>query len=858
MPNAILDRVTTPPGVAVTINPLANDVGAGLTIISVTSPVFGSIVVNPDQTLTYTPEEDFEGEDSFSYIIRDSFQSTSQAEVRVAVGQGNRAPVPVADAATVITGGFVDIDVTANDSDPDNDPLFIAAISSPGHGVVQMRNDNKIRYVPQSGFVGADSFSYGVSDDDGAVSTTIVTLEVLTENSIPIVTEDTFTTFVGVPKSISPLANDNDPDMDELRISSLTLPVHGRLALNADQSLLYTPEAGFAGEDYFSYTASDGRGGIASSTVTIRVKEDNLPPVANDNDVSVESGDETVIDLLGDDFDEDGDAIFLTSLTLPFNGQLTFNPDQTVVYTPHSSFVGNDSFTYRISDGRGGEASGQVNLTVTAPPTPSTFQNGYRYRRQLVIPDQAVQSDTILDFVMRVDETNDGLRSQNFGGRVQFDDGRDIRFESMDGTKIAHEIDAYNPSTGHLTAWVRIPQWRVNQAAHITMYYGDPSVIEAEANSGATWTDYLAVWNAQTGEDRSGNGRNLSMSGVGQSELVGDAGKFSSTSRGTLADASWLNDHAALSVQAWISAEQAMIGTDRGFLSQGTIDGSDESQGFELRHDEVGLLGGAANSILWQINTSEGWTRVESETNTQNTDATHVIGTWQDGSLPVLFLQGEASLPSNMPVQRNGVVAARPGPITLGAAARDDDNQGWQGIIDEVRIRTSIMTPEEARIDYASQSAPGLFYGTGDEEVPDDDNQSIVALPFIGETQQGEWVDIDPTALVYNGDSNAVIGNLSSPSNGIASIIQGKIRYTPFSNFIGIDTFSYSLSANGKQSTANIKISVADSQPDPDPDPPTTPDDSFDFGEFGASSLVDQRKVFPLWKWGNLARVDFE
>ena len=180
MPNAQPESAQTQLGVPVTIAVLANDTGAGLTIAGYTQPVAGSLTLNPDQSFTYTPTAGFSGVDGFSYTLRDAAGETVSGLVTIAVMAPNAAPVAANDTASAIAGGSVGVPVLANDNDPDDDPLTIVAIESPGHGTVRVEAGGRLRYAPQQGFVGTDSFAYTVSDGRGGTATASVTIRVAT------------------------------------------------------------------------------------------------------------------------------------------------------------------------------------------------------------------------------------------------------------------------------------------------------------------------------------------------------------------------------------------------------------------------------------------------------------------------------------------------------------------------------------------------------------------------------------------------------------------------------------------------------------------------------------------------------
>jgi hypothetical protein len=451
------DSARTLIGTPVVISVLANDSSIGLTIIAYTQPVAGTLTFNPDQTFTYTPSAGFEGVDEFGYTVRDSLGGTASATVTVAVRRANSPPVLKGDTAQSLAGAAVSIPVLANDNDPDGDPFGIVGIDAPGHGTIQAQADQTIRYTPQPGFSGIDSFTYTASDGRGGASTATVTVQVIAPNIPPVARSDSATTTAGTATTVDALANDNDPEGSALTLAAVTMPAHGNLSLSADQEFLYTPAAGFLGTDSFEYTIRDSAGATGDGLVTVEVTRPNAPPTAAPDSVAT-SGQPISLNPLANDNDPDGDPLRLTALTMPVAGQIALNPQGGVTYTPAAGFTGTDSFTYDVTDGTA-TAEAEVTVTVTEPVIPA-YANGFRYRRRLALPPQPVASETAQDFVFLVREAGDWLRSAGNGGRLESAQGFDLRFELTDGTKLDHEIERYDPVAGALIAWVRLPTWQ--------------------------------------------------------------------------------------------------------------------------------------------------------------------------------------------------------------------------------------------------------------------------------------------------------------------------------------------------------------------------------------------------------------
>ena len=179
----------------------------------------------------------------------------------------NQPPVSVSDDVSTAENSPVNIDVLANDSDPDGDPLTVAAASNGSHGQVAINLDHTLTYTPNSNYYGADSFTYDISDGNGGVSTAIVRVTVTEVNEPPIAVDDVIGTSKGVPVTIDVLANDSDPDGDILSVASVTQGVKGVVVVNGDGTLTYTPQKSFKG-DSFTYVISDGSS-TARATVAI-------------------------------------------------------------------------------------------------------------------------------------------------------------------------------------------------------------------------------------------------------------------------------------------------------------------------------------------------------------------------------------------------------------------------------------------------------------------------------------------------------------------------------------------------------------------------------------------------------------
>jgi|GEM_PF-2314737 len=356
VPIAVDDNAQTTTETEVEIDVLGNDSdpdGDELTITDNSQPENGSVTENEDGTFTYTPDDGFVGEDSFTYTISDdTATATATVNLTIAVEADNGVPIAVDDNAQTTTDTEVEIDVLGNDSDPDNNELIITDNSQPENGSVTENEGGTFTYTPDDDFVGEDSFTYTISDGTNTgTDTATVTIAVEAENELPAAVNDNAQTSTNTPVEIDVLGNDSDPEGDPLTITNSSQPENGTAVENEDGTFTYTPDEGFTGTDSFTYTISDDtEDETDTATVTIAVEAENELPIAVDDNAQTTAETEVEIDVLGNDSDPDGDELIVTDNSQPENGSVTENEDGTFTYTPDDDFVGEDNFTYTISD----------------------------------------------------------------------------------------------------------------------------------------------------------------------------------------------------------------------------------------------------------------------------------------------------------------------------------------------------------------------------------------------------------------------------------------------------------------------------------------------------------------------------
>lgn len=259
------------------IQVLINDIvdGDPLEITEVTEAKYGTVEIK-DNAISYTPDPEFEGFDSFTYTVTGGDSESDTAMVFVRVNSENDPPMAVDDTAEVDQNSTDNtIDVLANDSDLDEDVLTVTAVTQGENGTVEF-TATEVTYTPEPGYYGDDSFTYTVSDGNEGTDTATVAVTVISGNNPPEAVDDAVTVNEdSVNNNILVLSQDTDPDGDSLTIIAVTQPIKGS-ATYTEASVYYTPDANYYGIDTFTYTISDGSGGTDTATVTVTVKRTSI------------------------------------------------------------------------------------------------------------------------------------------------------------------------------------------------------------------------------------------------------------------------------------------------------------------------------------------------------------------------------------------------------------------------------------------------------------------------------------------------------------------------------------------------------------------------------------------------------
>ncbi|WP_148714754.1 retention module-containing protein [Chitinolyticbacter meiyuanensis] len=395
-PDAQDVSVTTTEDTALNGQLTATDVdGDPLSFSKGSDPVHGTVTVNPNGSWTYTPNPDYNGNDSFTVVVSDGKGGTDTVTVNVGVTPVNDAPVltdtngnPLGNDLSVTTPEDTPVNGQLTATDVDGDPLSFSKGSDPAHGTVTVNPDGSWTYTPNANYNGSDSFTVTVSDGQGGTDTVTVNVGITPVADPAVIGGDdqgAVTEDLGVVAgklSDTGTLTVSDPDAGQSSFSAgaatpvgatlggLTIDAAGHWTYQVDNAAVQYLKAGETKTEQFTVQSADG----TSHVISVVITGTNDGPVANADVASTAINTPlSNIDVLANDTDVDGNPLTVTNASLvdPSKGTVTLNPDGTLNFVPASNVTGPVSISYQIKDSEGATATGTltVNVGANTPPT---------------------------------------------------------------------------------------------------------------------------------------------------------------------------------------------------------------------------------------------------------------------------------------------------------------------------------------------------------------------------------------------------------------------------------------------------------------------------------------------------------
>ena len=399
----------------------ATDVDQDNLTYSIVSDVSNGTTSISGSTLTYTPNQDWNGTDTFTYKVNDGSLDSNTSNGTITIAAINDAPV--ANDVTISTNEtrFISVDITLDATDVDGDNLTYTIISDASNATTSL-SGNIVTYVPTTDWNGEDSFTYKVNDGTVDSNVSTVTLTVNAVNDAPVAPDASRSTNEDTVLIIGFDLNDTNSNIHATDVDSnsgtftiVSQPSNGTVLTNdgsvgfgeggavgvngvVSVSTNYTPNADWNGTDTFTYKFNDGTDDSNVATVTITVNAVEDAPIANNVSASVnEDITGSTIRIKGDATDNagsdpDGDSVTFIIVSLPSNASIYNDagggiPDGDAlavgdeitsyytIYNPTENYFGTDTFTFKTNDGKADSNIATVTVTVNNVDDQATAQD---------------------------------------------------------------------------------------------------------------------------------------------------------------------------------------------------------------------------------------------------------------------------------------------------------------------------------------------------------------------------------------------------------------------------------------------------------------------------------------------------
>lgn len=354
-PNAVDDSASTPVNTAVGGNAAANDsMGPNSTFTRKSEPAHGTVILNPDGSYTYTPNQNFVGEDRFTYEVclppdpQPDPKLCDTATVAIKVDGGQIITRP--DRASTPTDTPVAVNVAANDSSNGSplDPNSIRLKGEPNFGTA-VCDAWGCTYTPNGSFSGEDKFHYEICDSNQP--TPSCKTEEVTVIVGPDAHDDRVSTPINTPVSGDAAANDHYGPGSAFKVEAGSSPADGSVTMNPDGTFTYTPRSYFTGEDRFTYQVclppEPQNDPNLCDTATVVITVNGEAVTTKPDEAGTAHGTPVLIDVAANDSGLGLNRASTERMSDPAHGTVTCNAEGCT-YTPNADFSGTDEFTYKI------------------------------------------------------------------------------------------------------------------------------------------------------------------------------------------------------------------------------------------------------------------------------------------------------------------------------------------------------------------------------------------------------------------------------------------------------------------------------------------------------------------------------
>ncbi len=366
-PVAIAQSVSTDEDAALPIALAGTDVENSSLNFNVVTPPANGTLSGTAPNLTYTPYDNFNGSDSFTFVSNDGTVNSATATISINITPVNDAPVAIAQS--VSTDEDTALPIALAGTDVENSSLNFNVVTPPANGTLSGTAPN-LTYTPSANFNGTDVITFMVNDGTVDSATGTVSITVNPINDAPVALAQSISTEENSALAVT--LTGTDVENSTLTFAIVSSPSNGTLS-GAAPNLTYTPVSGYYGSDSFTYTVNDGSVSSANATVAITITAVNASPVFAASPIVLTGASVNVpftgATLAGSATDPDlGDTITYSKVSGP--AWLSVAANGSLSGTPPTGSTGVNSFIVRATDSSSASADATLQITVTLLPLP--------------------------------------------------------------------------------------------------------------------------------------------------------------------------------------------------------------------------------------------------------------------------------------------------------------------------------------------------------------------------------------------------------------------------------------------------------------------------------------------------------
>ena len=521
--------------------------------------------------------------DTFEYTVSDGRGHTESATVTIIVHGENDLPKAADDSEATTEDEKVSYDsILVNDSDPEGDNLTVKSVEGctgnvgseitlPSGVKVTLTSSGAYTFDPNGHYeslgeseTATETFVYTVTDGNGGTAEATVTIVIDGVNDPPVAENDDLGSSPAASAvSESLFLNDSDAEKDDLTVTevggqsigssgttTVSLPSGAIMTIDgATGEVTVDPNGQFEYLDAnetalvtFEYVISDGNGGTDSATVTLTLEGANNAPYAEDDSKTTLPTSTVGATMVENDVDPEDDPLTVTLVgdvalnetvgsavvTLPSGAVVTVSASGQYTYDPSGHFdsldvneEGVDTFTYTISDGKGGTDEATVTILmpgVNDPPMPDDDVHSLQVGEALAFSDTAFANDSDPDGdELTVVAINDS--TGDVGTEITLPSGANVTLES-DGT-YSYEPAGEFESLSHGESASDTFEYTVSdgrghtESATVTIIvHGENDLPKAADDSEATTEDEKVSYDSILVNDSDPEGDNLTVKSV--------------------------------------------------------------------------------------------------------------------------------------------------------------------------------------------------------------------------------------------------------------------------------------------------------------------------------------------------------